>query len=147
MVQGRAPKFGSISVNNPDFDLDVVIEFPTKSTTHQSDEGFNFIWPLADVYICQRGENPFNEDKQVDVFPKGITFTVEVPDILYDFLEKKEVKEYPLYLIYYNKDPKDPKWVKLSENSILVDQNRSLSVTLDNWIKDPPLGWGGDHPT
>ena len=106
-------------------------------------EGFDEIWVVADVYVFTKGKDKDKEYKkdenQRDTFPKGITFTVDVPADADTWTKQKSKRQ--LSLVYFDKS-KD-KWVTFE------GQKRAgnvVTVTLKEWIKDPPIGWGGTEP-
>lgn len=131
---------GNISVEILDDDLDVVGDPPPAP---KNKVGFDEIWVVADVYVFTKGKDKDKEYKKVenqrDTFPKGITFTVDVPADADTWTKQKSKRQ--LSLVYFDKS-KD-KWVTFE------GQKRAgnvVTVTLKKWIKDPPLGWGGTEP-
>ena len=152
MADCRVPKFGSLLVLNPNHELDVCIDMPTKPTVFngigKNDKPLTLIWPLADVYICHRGENPFEPAKQVDSFEKEITFTLQVPNLLLDYLRIKDRGFEDIFPIYYQDavEEENKKWVEFNEQDYVMDNaDKMATITLSSWIKDPPIGWGGDN--
>ena len=127
---------GNISVEILDDDLDVVGDPPPAP---KNTEGFDKIWVVADVYVFKKGKNHKDVANQSDNFPKGITFTVDVPADADTWTKQKSKRQ--LSLVYFDKS-KD-KWVKFEGQK---RAGNSVTVTLKKWIKDPPIGWGGTEP-
>ena len=142
MAKDKTLPHGDISVKILDDDLDVVSEPPPapKNTI-----GFAKIWVVADVYVIKAGsKNHKDVANQRDNFPKGITFEVPIPPaVLNDPWVKGNPKNL-LSLVYFDKN-KD-RWVKFKDQHVDLSGNKA-TVTLKKWIKDPPMGWGGDNPT
>ncbi len=115
----------------------------TKPAPHP--EGYDFFWMLADVYLVDKKyeEGYFIESYQVDTFEEGNEVVLEVDIPLY-------IRTHPnldinsLQLLFCNTNNKE--WKPISHKRI-VEGTTSVIVTIPNpWIKDPPLGWGGNLP-
>jgi len=139
MMKQKGPLYihGPVHIFNPIPEFDILIkdlhEEPVIPTSSDIDPKLNLegLKRVADIFIFQKNRNPYDPEYQVDDF-KGsiITLVVDIPDSI-----RKEFVPSTLKLLYYDKHKK--LWVIL--NSVAV-------VSLKSWIKDPPLGWGGDHP-
>jgi hypothetical protein len=141
MPQDKTLPHGNISVKILDDHLDVVSEPPPEP---KNTAGFAKIWVIADVYVFDKGKDHKKVANQSDNFPKGITFEVPIPPaVLNDSWVQKNSKNL-LSLVYFDKN-KD-KWIKFKDQQIDLSSNKA-TVTLKKWIKDPPVGWGGDNPT
>lgn len=138
MKREKTLSHGNIKVTILDDDLDVKSEAPGPP---ENTAGFTKIWVLADVYVIAKGAAVHKKvENQRDTFPNGITFEVPIPqNVLQDSFVKENGKD-ALSLIYYDK--KKEKWEKFKGQSLDTQKNKG-TVTLNKWIKDPPLGWGG----
>lgn len=140
MQRDKTLAHGNIKVKILDDDLDVVSEKPSaaKDTT-----GFAMIWVVADVYVFKEKTNYKDVENQRDNFPKGITFEVPIPPAVLNDPWISNNSKNLLSLVYYDKNQK--KWVKFKDQQVDLTNNKA-TVTLKKWIKDPPIGWGGDQP-
>jgi len=141
MQNKKTLQHGNISVTIEDDHLDVVSEPPSEA---KDTAGFGKIWVLADIYVIEKGKADHkNVANQRDDFPKGITFEVPLPSqVLNDDWVKQHGKN-RLSIVYYNKNAR--RWIKFPNQQVDLDNNKA-TVTLRSWIKDPPVGWGGDQP-
>ncbi|HAY83590.1 MAG TPA: hypothetical protein DCY42_01330 [Chloroflexi bacterium] len=130
---------GNISVQIFDDALDVVSEPPAEA---KNITGFAKVWVVADVYVFQKGKDHKKVANQSDTFQnEGITFEVPIPAFVLQDNWVKENSKAKLSLVYYDKNKK--KWIKFKDQVIDLEKNKA-TVTLKKWIKDPPMGWGGD---
>lgn len=140
MQQDKLLPHGNVSVKILDDNLDVVSEPPSRAI---NTAGFAKIWVVADIYVFEKGKDYKQVANQSDDFPKGITFEVPLPpDVLNDPWVKSNSKNL-LSLVYYDKSKQ--KWFKFNDQQVDLENNKA-TVTLKKWIKDPPVGWGGDQP-
>jgi len=132
---------GNISVEILDDDLDVVGDPPPEP---KNKEGFDDIWVVADVYVFTKGKDKDKQYKKVenqrDTFPKGITFTATISADADTWIKKKTGRK--VFLVYFDKT-KD-KWIQFAGQK---RDGNTVTVTLNKWIKDPPVGWGGVDPS
>jgi hypothetical protein len=154
--KGPLYKYGPIHIFNPTPNVDILIKDPKEkpiiNTTDDIDPELNIQWfrRLADVIIFNKPidpkedpqKNPYNPDNQIDDF-QGYTITIIV-DITDNVL--KEFKHDSLKLLYYDKNYNGGQWVAFGNQKVDIKEKVAV-VTMDRWIKDPPVGWGGDHPT
>ena len=152
-VKGFPPR--KIKAIFDDTSIDVTFEAPQSFTDNS---GWVKIWEVADVYVHLKGEEHKVRDNQVAEFKNVITLEVSFPEnILNDpYFRKKPKKEQKLYLIYFDKNEDDGngKWVEFitdpdNPTADPVPFNVSAGkavVKLKKWIKDPPVGWGGNDP-
>lgn len=140
MPSKKSLPHGNISVDILDDNLDVVSEPPSAAT---NTTGFAKIWVMADVYVFEKDKDYKQVANQSDDFPKGITFEVPLPpEVLNDAWLTKNSKKL-LTLVYYDKSKE--KWFKFKDQQVDLESNKA-TVTLKKWIKDPPVGWGGELP-
>ena len=129
-------------LNPKNDDLDVTITDQEKSTNNV---GFEFIWPLADVIVHYKDQDYTVEENQVDFFTYDIAIIADKPDTMLAYLENNHPEYDPdnLELIYYDKTKNNGKWV-LFDRQETSKKTKIGSAKLKKWIKDPPIGWGGD---
>jgi len=135
------PKKAPIYVKSKPDNVEVVIKHPTKPTTHPND--YNFLWPLADIYVVQKGKeegyflSEYQEDGIEKPFEPPIVLVVDLPRYITTNPNLKPESE---KLIYFEDSRSE--WIRFDNvNRISADQ---VEVTISSWIKDPPVGWGGD---
>ena len=143
MADFEIPRPGPIKVIKKPPHLKVKIKLPDNKAPHPPD--FDLFWMLADVYIVQEEyiEGYFIPEYQVDIFDEDneVILLVSVPD--YIFSHPTLLRD-TLRLLYYDKGTSSwEKFVDLPPDLKL----KSIQITIPSrWIKDPPLGWGGNVP-
>ena len=142
MAEIKVPKKGPIKVKKKPDDLVVKIKLPTKDVPHPAD--FNLFWMLADVYIVKMDyeEGYFLEENQVAEIKNGeVKLEVDIPRYI-----RNRIGIYinTLRLLYYNETNRA--WEVFTHDEP-GENTESVIITIPNpWIKDPPVGWGGNEP-
>jgi hypothetical protein len=137
IVKGFPPRKIKVTFDNNT--IDVTLEKPKKSL----DKGnWKEIWRVADVYVHEKGKVHTEPDNQVAKFPDWIAIEVVIPDKALKYFENNPDKK--LYLVYYDKNKNDGKgeWVEFKNQPTAVADGKAVVILYD-WIKDPPVGWGG----
>lgn len=133
------PKPGPIKVIREPKYFRVKIKLPANTAPHPPD--YDLFWMLADVYVVEedKEEGYFLKDVQVASFGEGNPLEMEV-DIPEYILTRPKLKPTLLVLLYYDKG--DEKW-KPFENQELDLEKKLCRISFTDWIRDPPVGWGG----
>lgn len=139
----RVPKKSPIKVIKKPKHVKYHDKLSTKPCPHP--EGYKYFWMLADVYVVDEKyeEGYFIENYQVDTFEEGneVVLEVDIPEYIDSHPDRDK---FNLFLLYW--DEKKYSWEKFIHD-IPPKGTKSVVVEVPNpWIKDPPLGWGGNLP-
>ena len=140
----EVPKKSPIKVIKKPDNVKYHDKLSTKPVPHP--EGYTYFWMLADVYLVEKDyeEGYFIEKYQVASFEIGNEVELEVDIPLY-IETHPERDNFELHLLYFNLG--EYKWERFNIPPP-AKGTPSVRVTIpNNWIKDPPLGWGGNEPT
>ncbi len=127
-----------VTIDDEDADVDVTSESVEDPGTT---EGFVVLAILGNIFFYKKGKDHKEIENQVDKFKKKIKLEIPVPASVLNHAKVKKDGKDILKLAYYDKS--QGKWVLFSDQSLDKQKNMG-TVNFDNWIKDPPIGWG--HP-
>jgi len=139
----EVPKKSPIKVIKKPDNIKYHDKLSTKIVPHPA--GYDYFWMLADVYLVDRDyeEGYFIEKHQVADFGQGkeVELQVDIPE----YIETHPARDdFELHLLYFDRGKYE--WVSFNI-SPPEKGTPSVNVTLPNpWIKDPPIGWGGNLP-
>lgn len=127
-----------VTIDDDDADVDVTSE-PVDDLG--STEGFIVLKVLGNVFFHKKGKDHKIIDNQIDSFKKQIKLEIPVPASVLNHNKVKQDGKDILKLAYYDKSQE--KWIIFPDQSL--DKQKNIgTVNFNNWIKDPPIGWG--HP-
>ena len=151
MAEINVPRKSPIRVKKKPDHVEVKIKLSTKHAPHpkkgvNNPNGYDLFWMLADVYVVDKEyeEGYFLEQYQVDEFVKGdeVELIADVPHYVADH---PKLDKSTLRLIFYKES--DDQWYEFVDAAPPEGATTfEVKIPLE-WIKDPPVGWGGNHPT
>jgi hypothetical protein len=136
MSNGKKLKHGNITVYIDDDDIDVTSE---EVPPMGDSEGFHLLEAVANIYFFKKGTDHKEKKNQKDKFKKEIKIEIPIPQKVLDHATVKEKGKKALKLAYFDKQINS--WVLFEKQKIDVGKNLG-TVRFDEWIKDPPVGWG-----
>jgi hypothetical protein len=135
MAETKKLKHGGVVVTIDDKDTDVTSE--AVSGMH-STPNFILVKAMANIFVFKKDTDYKKEKNQKEKFKK---IKLEFP-LTQDILDHSETKKHGkenLKLAYFDKSQKD--WVHFKFQKLNLKKNLG-TVELEEWIKDPPAGWG-----
>ena len=125
-----------VTIDDEDADVDVISE-PVEDPG--STDGFTVLEVLGNIFFHKKGKDHKKIENQVDKFKKKIKLEIPVPPSVLNHSRVKNEGKDILKLAYYDKS--QSKWILFSDQSL--DKQKNIgTVNFNQWIKDPPIGWG-----